>query len=82
MSKMKRALVLVALVLGCHFAAVMVTGLSYLVFGPPGHFSRVTEDPVYWAAFGTLLGITGYWRRKRKWFPKRTPPWVQQPPGQ
>jgi hypothetical protein len=45
---MKRALVRVALVLGCHFSAVMVTGLSYLMFGPPDHFSRVTEDSVYW----------------------------------
>jgi hypothetical protein len=55
MSKIKRALILVALVLGCHFAAIMVTG-SYLVFGPPDHFSRVTDDRV----LGSLWHAAGH----------------------
>jgi hypothetical protein len=61
---MRRALVFLALAIGCHFAAVALSMLFYLSIDAPD-FPSPPDNPVYWVVFGTLM-IAGLhrWRRR------------------
>jgi hypothetical protein len=57
---MKRAIIVVAVAIACHFAAVAGATIYYLMLDAP-EFPPIASNPVYWMLFGALLTAAG-WR--------------------
>jgi hypothetical protein len=68
---MKRAIIVAALGIVCHFAAVAGATIYYLMIDAH-EFPPIASNPVYWLLFGALMAIAG-WRFVRPGLRRRSP---------